>query len=97
MHGVTGGLAFCHNFHYESSRVSPRLLETDMGTARCASRRGSDLAFTPPPQACTSFNTLPRPPFICGEHQFHSVISVITVMRLMLTVAGLGEWCEWQC
>ena len=44
MHGVTGGLAFCRNFHYESSRVSPGLLETDMGTARCANRRGSDLA-----------------------------------------------------
>ena len=44
MHGVTGGLAFCRNFHYESSRVSPGLLETNLGTARCASRRGSDLA-----------------------------------------------------
>ena len=45
MHGVNDELAFCRNFHYESSRISPGLLETDMGTVRCASRRGSDLVF----------------------------------------------------
>ena len=76
MHGVTGGLAFCRNFHYESSRVSPGLLETEMGTARCASRRGSDLGFS-------LYTSMIQPHYSSGIHiTSHSSGSCIIVLYL---------------